>query len=398
MSARLHVAWYEALDTHGATVRGEVAAATVEEARRLLLDRGLLPIHVRRASWSHGHARSLRSAELALGLRLLADLLAAGLPVERALASFEELAPPGWRAAVTSMRRSVREGQSLAGALAHAPLRIPPLVIGMAQAGEAGDGIAGAMRRAAEHTESIAATRAALRSALAYPSLVALAGAGSLGVLLGVVIPRFAVILADLGQDLPASTRHVLQVSAFARASLGPLIVVGTIVAWGLVHWTRTPHGRQAWHRLLWRVPVLGSLRRSASTGHIAASLGALLDSGVPVAAGLRIAARSAGDAEAERRLDGAITRIAAGAALSAALADTGAVTAMTARLVRAGEATGRLPALLDHSARLERDRVGRTVTTAVRALEPALIIAFAGLVGIVAIALLQAVYAVRPA
>src|SRR6185503_16303115 len=128
----------------------------------------------------------LSAAELALGLRILANLLESGLPVSRALQAFDDLAPRGWRAALPSIRQSVREGKSLAAAMAEAPLQIPPLVIGIAQAGEAGTGIGPAIRRAAELTEATAEMQSAVRSALAYPTIVAAAGVCAIGVLITV--------------------------------------------------------------------------------------------------------------------------------------------------------------------------------------------------------------------
>jgi type II secretory pathway component PulF len=52
---------------------------------------------------------------------------------------------------------------------------------------------------------------------------------------------------------------------------------------------------------------------------------------------------------------------------------------------------------MLSRASTLETERARRLVTSAVRLLEPALILAFGGIVAFVAAALLQAVYSVRP-
>jgi general secretion pathway protein F len=111
----------------------------------------------------------------------------------------------------------------------------------------------------------------------------------------------------------------------------------------------------------------------------------------------LRFAARSAGDAAMERRLGAASVDITAGRALSAAFLATDALTPTAVQLLRAGEETGRVSALLAHAARLEQERSERITKTFVRALEPILIFGFATVVALVAAALLQAVYSVRP-
>jgi general secretion pathway protein F len=339
----------------------------------------------------------ISSADLALGLRILGDLLESGLPVGRALHAFEDLAPKGWRVALPYIRQSIREGQGLASALADAPVDIPPLVVGITQAGEAGGRIAPAVRRAAELTEATAETEAAVRAALAYPAVVALAGVCAVTVLITVVLPRFAKILVDLGQALPASTRLVIAIAATARAMLVPavLLLTAILVAWRA--WTLTPAGRRSWHRTLLALPVIGAVRRSSAVARMAHSLSALLDSGIAIATAMTFAARATADGELEARILDARVKVTTGQSLSQALEATGATTQTAVRLIRAGEESGRLSAMLSHAARIEQQRADRVVRAAVRMLEPILLLAFASVVALVAAALLQAIYSVRP-
>jgi general secretion pathway protein F len=89
--------------------------------------------------------------------------------------------------------------------------------------------------------------------------------------------------------------------------------------------------------------------------------------------------------------------RIAHGERLSGAVDRERALTTTAVRLIRAGEETGRLAAMLGHASRIEGERATHLVKNAVRLLEPALILGFGAMVAIVAAALMQAVYAVRP-
>jgi type II secretory pathway component PulF len=344
-----------------------------------------------------GRKRNLSASDLALGLRVLADALEAGLPMHRALTVFAEIAPPTWAHAIPTMCETIRQGRSLAAALEEAPLRIPPLVVGMTRAGEAGSGVGPAIRRAADHAQSAADTGEAVRSALAYPFVVAAAGVGSIAVMIGVVIPRFATVLTDLGQDLPPMTHAVLGFAGLARMTVLPL---GTLLLLGLVSvaaWRRTDAGALALDRFWLRLPLVGPVRFSAATARLCAALSALLHSGVPIRSALSAAARASGDAEVAFRVKLAQSALIAGHTLSGALSDAAAVTPTAARLIRAGEESGRMAPLLEHAARIERHRAERTIARSVRLLEPSLILAFAGVVGVVAMALLQAVYAVRP-
>lgn len=388
---------FEAVSPNGSLERGLLDADSPEHARALVASRGLMVLGIQARGVRRERRHSISAADLALGLRVLGDLLESGLSVTRALAAFDELAPKSWRESLPHIRQSVREGKSLAAALDAAPLEIPALVIGIAQAGEAGSGIGPAVRRAAELCESSAEMRAAVRSALAYPIVVAIAGVLAVSVLITVVLPRFAKILSDLGQNLPASTQLVLHLSDIARAGLLPIAIGGGVVIAVWRSWVRTAGGRVSWHDFLLRLPFLGDLRLGAGAARMANSLSALLESGVPIAPALGLAARASGDAAIEQRLLEARASIVAGVGLSHALEATRATTGTVVRLIRAGEESGRLPAMLTHAARIEQKRVDQFVRTAVRMLEPALLLTFASVVALIAAALLQAIYSVRP-
>ena len=388
---------YRALRSDGRIVTGTVSADTDAGAREAVQQRGLLALVIKHRGSARARRERISTRDLSVGLRILADLLAAGMPMGRVLAAFRDLAPKGWQPALPQLEQAVREGRGLARALADAPIDIPPLVIGIAEAGEAGAGMSDAMRRAAELTESSAALRSAVHAALAYPIVLAIAGTASVGVLVGVVSPRFAAILADLGEALPPSTRFVLHASLIVRNGVVPfMIACATILA---LHnaWMGTRNGRARWHSWLLRVPGVGAIRTSGATARVTGSLATLLDSGVPVRRAVILSARAAGDAAIEQRLLLAGERIAAGQGMATAFASTGALTSLALRLIRAGEESGRVSSMMAHAAKLEQEHADRATRTAVRLLEPLLIMTFAAIVALVAASLLQAVYSVRP-
>jgi general secretion pathway protein F len=387
---------YRAARGDGTVELGTVDATSRDAASSVLSSRGLWVLDVRPAAPTLTRAK-LSSGELALGLRLLGSLLDAGLPVARALAAFADVAPDGWRPALGGLTAGVREGQSLGAALGASPIDIPPVVIGMVQAGEAGSGLSAAVIRAADLMESAAATRSAIRSALVYPIVLTVAGSASLVLLVGVVLPRFAKVLADLGAALPASTRAVLDISAVVRAGAvpGAIAIALALGAWRA--WVGTASGRERWDTWLLSLPLIGTIRRAAGSARVGAAVASLLDSGVPIAPALLAGARASGDAALEARLMTARASVIAGTPLSSAIAANDAATSTVVRLVRAGEESGRLAEMLNRGSVLEAERARRLVSGAVKLLEPALILMFGGIVAFVAAALLQAVYSVRP-
>ena len=388
---------YRAAHLDGTVEVGVIDAATTDAAAARLVALGLFPIEVSSRGTARERRPTLATADVALGLRLLGGLLAAGLPMARALGAFEELAPPSWRPALPALRDAIRVGSSLAAALAGAPVGIPPVVIGIISAGEGGSGIADAVQQAADVVAEASALRTTLRNALAYPITLAVAGAASVALLVGVVLPRFERILRDLGQALPPATQLLVSTAQWARtlAPAGAVMLVLLIVVFRA--WTSSDHGREQWHGALLAAPLVGSLRMAAATSRCCAALAALLKSGVPIAPALHHAALASGDAAVSARMMEARAATMRGDRLSRALADHAAVTTTTVRLVRAGEETGDLAGMLAHAARIERERAAESTRAAVRYLEPAMILLFGGLIAMVAAALLQAIYTIRP-
>lgn len=340
---------------------------------------------------------SISAADLAVCLTVFADLLDAGLPAHRALAALESFAPKVLVAVLPTIQAQLRQGKSVAATLDEANIGIPSVVTGVIGAGEMGGGLAAAVRRAAVMMDERAAFRAALVGALAYPALIFASGAASVGVLLFVVLPRFASMLGDVGQDLPASTSIVLATADVLRGAAVPVLFGTAAVTVALRVCVSTPEGRRRWHSWLLNAPLLGDVRFAAATGRSCGALAALLESGLPLGPALPLAARATGDAALAARFAAARVLLSRGIGLSRAFDQARAVSETGIRLTRAGEESGRLAAMLGHASKLERERATRLTRTSVRLLEPILIISFGAIVALVAGALLQAVYSVRP-
>lgn len=386
---------FKAVRRDGSIETGSLTAPSREAAAAAVTERGGFLVEL---AAERGRGKRPPSVDdIALGLRSLATLLASGIPVGRALTVLGELAPPSWSEAVPELRRRVVEGDSLARALDLSPLSLPGHAIGIVAAGEAGSGLAGAVERAAALMEARAANYHALLSTLTYPIILAVAGSASVALLVLGVLPRFASLLADADQALPVTTRVVLEFGSAARLVFWPAIITTLIASACWRTWIIRPGHLERWHRLLRGIPVIGSVRRSQATAHGCGTLAALLEAGVPIAAALPHAARATGDAAQEADILRARERIGRGERISSALATVDALTPTAIQLVRLGEETGRLDEMLSSAARLESVAAVRQLQRAVRLLEPAMILAFGSVVLVVAAALLQAMYGLRP-
>jgi type II secretory pathway component PulF len=338
---------------------------------------------------------STRRRAVAEWVRTLATLLGAGAPIDRALrVAHAQVAHPPFAVVADAVLRDVRGGASLAAAMRAHPAWFGTLHGGVAEAGEGASALDSALETLAGFLDEEEALRAQVGSALLYPALMGIvAGAGIL-VLLFFVVPRFATLLSELGGTLPLTTRILVGLGALVRGWwwLLLLAIAGAVV--GARAWLAQPGNRAAAHAWRLRLPLVGRLERTLATARFTRALGMLIEAGVPVLAALRSARASVGNVALVEALRAAADRVARGEPLGPA--HDGALTPLAAQLLAVGEESGQVGALAQRIASRHDDEVRRTLRTLAALLEPALIVVFGVLVGFVALAMLQAIYAVN--
>lgn len=390
---------YRAVRADGTEQVGDLHATNRAAARGQLVAAGLFPIEIQAPTAPLERRSRVPVADLAVGLRLLSSLLAAGLPMERALGVLQHVAPASWGGArLTALRNSVREGTSLASGLRDAGLGVPSHVIGIIAAGESAGTLVESLRETATLVEQAAEQRAAVQNALAYPALLAVSGVVAVSLLIGVVLPRFAALLADVGQQLPLAARLLLAVSN-AMVRWWWLVLAGPL-ALGIWIARRLSVDADVRCQLLERLlalPLVGSLRHATAGARVASALASMLETGVPLAHALAHASHAAGDDAIATRVRRARDAVIRGERLSQAFADAGAVRPSVLQLIRAGEASGEVAQMLRTSARIESEWSLSRLRALTKLIEPSLILGFGAIIAFVAASLLQAVYAIRP-
>ena len=385
-------------------IEGVVRAASRDAALRALRGQQLWPIEVSAATAPVGVELTRRVPLLSglgrrravtLWIRTVATLLDAGATIERALSVAETQAVHHeMRSAAVAVRRAVQSGASLADALTLQPALFSGLHVGLVRAGEASGEIRGSLSTLADALDEEDALRAQLTSALIYPALMTLVASLGILVLLLFVVPRFSTMLSDLGGTLPLSTRVLVAVGNAVTQGWWILAVLigAAVVAARIV--LASPDATRAWHARRLQFPLTGALERRMATAQFTRSLGLMLTGGTPLLPALRLATTGVTNRALRAELERATQSVMRGDGLAAAL--SGTLDPMALQLLAVGEEGGRLDALALKAAAQQDESVRRTLRTLVSLLEPALILCFGGIVGFVALAMLQAIYAVN--
>lgn len=390
---------YKAVAPGGEVLDGEVSAETRDAALDLIRRRGAVPVAVNRAREARlaalrlGWRRRVGRRDLMLFTRQFEMMLAAGAPVDRSLEILRRVHADGPLGPLASeVLERLRGGASLAEALEARGDVFRPDFIGMVRAGEAGGALAPALARQADMLERADRLTQTVRSALAYPLLVLVLTGISLVILLVYVVPQFRPMFEDAGVELPLTTAIVVAVSDFAanHGWLAALVAVAAVaLSWSA--W-RTPRGRLAFARLRLATPLIGDLTRRIETARFCRTLGALLQNGVAILAGLEIASGTIANpviAEAVRHAAGPLSR---GEGLAAPLATSGAFPAMAVQLIEVGEESGRLPDMLEQVATVYERETAIAIQRMLSLLTPAVTIGLGMLIALIIGSILAAI------
>jgi general secretion pathway protein F len=393
---------YRAADRGGHTIDGVMEAPDARAVIERLHKESYFPVrvapHAERKAWPTLGGRRVRQRDLLAMTQQLATLFEAGLPLDRALAILQELAPSAKLGdIITDLLRSVRGGSSLSDALAkHHPRPFSRLYINMVRAGEKGGVLEVALRRLAEFLESRAAFTEAIVSALAYPLVITTVGAGAVVFLLTFVIPRFATIFSDLHQAIPLPTQILMTVSASVQSYwwAGVLVALAVILGWRL--WTGTPEGRLQWDRLLLQMPRVGPLTMKVETARFLRTLGTMLKSGVPVLGALAVVGDMMSNQIVARSVQRLADSVKRGGTVASGMREHGQFPTLAVHMVRVGEETGRLEDMLLKAAETLEGDVRTDLKRMIGLLEPAVILAMGVLVAFIVVAMLLAIFSIN--
>jgi general secretion pathway protein F len=391
---------YEAVDDAGATKKGVLNSDSARSARADLRAQGLVPIKVDAisaqvdasgAATRRGFGEKLSTSELALFTRQLASLLEAGLPLEQAFtALLEQAERPYVRDLIASIRSEVIGGASLSDVLSRHPRDFAEIYRALVASGEQIGQLSRVLSRLADYIERRNALVQKVKLAFTYPAIVTVVAFAIVIFLLTYVVPQIVSVFANTKQKLPVLTIIMLAVSDFVR-NYGLIVLVLLIGAW--IMWRRALQNialKTRWHTWLLTAPLYGKFERSLNTSRFASTLAITTGSGVPILRALETSRDTLSNVAMRQLVEDASNAVREGVSLARALSAQKHFPPMLIHMIRAGEITGELPAMLERAASAQEQDLERRTLTIAGLLEPALILAMGVVVLLIVLAVLM--------
>ena len=393
---------YEGVDKEGKEVSGEMKVVSRNSLLNILQDKGVTISSVKEKKAKNFNIvlfRRIKSKEMVIFLQQLATLFEADVPVLRIFVLVaRQTKNEYFKEILTDISDQIKNGVSLSLAFAKYRHVFGDFFISIVEVGE----VSGTMSRSflylAAYKERSYEITTKARRALTYPIFISVTFLVVMFIMFITVIPQLSAIFIDSGAEIPKITAIILSISNFLVGNVYFIITLffGGIafVAW----YFRTEGGRYALDNFLLTAPLMGNLFRQLYAARFTDNLSIMLSSGVTILKAFESIGGVVGNKVFAEALSEIALKIKAGQSLSSALNAEPLIGQDISALVRTGEEAGQLAKIMSTISKFYQQQFSNAVNTMIDLIQPAIIIVFAGSVGLLLASVLLPIYSITTA
>lgn len=389
---------YRAKDKNGRTVEGLVEAGSINQAAKILRERGLLVINLNQKGENlvlqiKGGLGRVTTQDKVNFTRQLSTMINAGLTITEALAILELQASPALTRLISDILHQVESGVNLADALGKHASVFDQIYIALIRSGETAGVLDKVLSRLADNLEKQAEFRRKIKGAMVYPIIVIGGMLAVMAVMIIFVIPKLTTIYEEFQADLPTSTKILIAVSKFAShywwlvaAILAGLFFLGRVLS-------KNPLFRRQLDGLLFKLPIIGKLRKGMILTEFTRTLGLLIGSGILIVEAIEVTTKSLNSPNYEEKMKEVSKEVEKGLPLATALAKTEIFPPLLPQMVAVGEETGKLDEVLGKVSTYFEQETDTAVKGLTTAIEPLIMIVLGVGVGFLMLSIILPIY-----
>jgi type IV pilus assembly protein PilC len=389
---------YEAVDTNGKKVLGQVEASSEKEVRKVLRVQGvrvkkitpptILEFDLGKWMVDKGFATAIGPKELSTFTKQLAIMISAGVPILQSLEIlYRSEKNPSLKVAIKKISVDVGEGKTIAEAM-QSQKGFSKLYCNLVKAGEAGGILDGILKKLAVHMDKQEKTKAQIKSAMMYPSIVCGVGAVVIWAMMVFVVPQFTGMLKENNQEIPWITKFVIDTSDFF-GKYSPIMVPGFFVGVTLfLSYIKTPSGKIVWDNFSMRLPIFGKIIIKGNLSSFSSTLATLLGAGVSLIDALDICIETLDNGVIARDLKEVKRKVVEGKTLTEPLSKIEYFPELVTQMIRVGEQTGQIDDMLARVAEVFEEEVDTLVAGMTKLIEPIIIVVLGGIIATILVAM----------
>ncbi|HET8881159.1 MAG TPA: type II secretion system F family protein [Solimonas sp.] len=376
---------WEGTDRKGNRIKGDRVGPSEHFIRLQLRRDGINPIFVRKQSSLFAkRKKKIASGDIAIFLRQMATMLAAGVPLVQSLEIVGRgHENPSLGEMIMSIKAEIESGNSFAESLGKFPLYFDDLVVNLVEAGEKSGTLESLLDKIATYKEKTEAIKKKVKKALTYPTAVVVVAFIVTGILLYFVVPQFQSLFQGFGADLPAFTLMVIGLSNFVQNYWWMILLIAGGGFYALYEAKRRSAAfRRLLDRLLLKAPVIGAILYKSAVARFARTLSTMFAAGVPLVEAMDSVGKAAGNIIFTEAIMKMKDEVATGQQLNFTMAQSNMFPNMATQMVQIGEESGALDSMCAKVADFYEAEVDMLVDTLSSLLEPMIMSILGVLVG----------------
>lgn len=392
---------YRARNTKTNKIERDIIKADSESAAaHLLISQGLVPQEIKQSDEESGGKgfggffNHISPKERVVFTRQLATMLNAGLPLAQSLSTIQEqTGNKALRLVIADLVNSINGGSSLSAAMSNHPKVFNTIYIALVRSGEASGSLDSSLLRLANQQEHDSDQLSKIRSAMIYPAIVLAVIIGVVIFMLVALIPQVSSMYEQMGRQLPTSTSVLLSITSFVTNFWYIVVAIVAGIVYLVAAWLHSKAGRHAWDTAKLNMPMFSSLMRRMYMARFSRTSQVLLESGVAMIETLKISADAVNNVVIRDELLRVAAEVGNGKALSDSLKASKYILEFVPQMVKIGESSGGIDAMLGKVADYYDKEVDTTIAGISTMIEPILMICMAVMIGFIVLAVLLPIY-----
>ncbi len=370
-------------------------ASSVEECRKHFESEGFCVLSIKK-EWKKlpfpalPFEKKIKDKDFILFNQELMALLRAGYPI---LKSIELIASRTknihLKEMLMNVEADIRSGKSLSEAFGPFEKNFSKVYTASLLAGEQSGNLPVLIGRYIDYARVIAQTKARIRAALIYPTLLLVFSLTLMAVLVNFILPRFSGFYADFEAQLPGLTRVLIGLAGVLRRLTPYLLVLTIALVLVVMQLKKNEKTNIILNRLKLKIPYARTIWTETAISLFSRTLGLLLEAGITLLPALPIASQAVPNRFLVQRTRHVPDDIRNGGSLSDSLSKAGFFSHLAIDMVRIGESSANLHGMLREVADVYNEKIRARIDTFVSLIEPVIII----FMGLLVALMLLAVY-----
>lgn len=384
---------YSARDKKGKEVKGDIEARDPGAVADILHDQGLIVVSIKEASIFDPS----RLAEINIGgvpmkekvvfMRQMATMVAAGLPLNRALEIMvEQSSNAMFKKVLQKVSTAVQSGKSLSVSFREQEDVFDDITLNLIEAGEESGNLEVILGKLATELEEKDSLNRKIKSAMIYPIIILVVIVGVVLMMMFVLVPSMSDIYKDFGAELPIITRIIMTASDILLGYWWAVIVVALVLYVGFRYLNSTEKGRKTIDKLIIKIPIIGKLVSKTQIAQFTRILSLLLGSGLSIVKALELTGQSLSNSIFRDVVMEAKEEVEKGGPLALPIARSEYFPLLVSSMISVGEETGEIDAVLEKVSEYYKEEVDTATSNLSTVLEPLMLVIMGVAVGFIAL------------